>query len=342
MKRIKKIASVLMLAATVVLAAGCTKPDEPNNGENNGNGNDGGGDTPEVPTVPTGAIDGAFTINENGGKVYFSQGNLQYQASTNTFRFAENQWNFIGGSYEVDQMGNVDGSDNCLISNIYNGWIDLFGYGTSGWNGGGYANFQPYVFSSSPDGFLDKDLAGEYAKADWGVYNAISNGGNQPGLWRTLTRDEWEYVINGREGSRWCTAIVNGVKGAILIPDGWDNTAYTLDRINDWRPTTTSNIIDQSTWESTCEPAGLVFLPNTGCRKGYAYWATDHYNTYVSLDLSEGYGNYWASSVYREYQGENTSSICMMTFSYGESGTPSLSGRDRPNGIAVRLVQEVQ
>ncbi len=32
MKKLKKIASVLMLAAAVVFAEGCTKPDEPNNG----------------------------------------------------------------------------------------------------------------------------------------------------------------------------------------------------------------------------------------------------------------------------------------------------------------------
>jgi len=41
--------------------------------------------------IPTGAIKGLFTINEDCERVYFSQGNLQYQASTNTWRFAENQ-----------------------------------------------------------------------------------------------------------------------------------------------------------------------------------------------------------------------------------------------------------
>ena len=34
MKKFRKFASILMLAAAVVFAAGCTKPDEPNNGEN--------------------------------------------------------------------------------------------------------------------------------------------------------------------------------------------------------------------------------------------------------------------------------------------------------------------
>jgi hypothetical protein len=54
-----------------------------------------------------GAISGKFTINANGDQVYFSQGNLQYQASTNTWRFAENQWNYVGGSdYPNHQIGN--------------------------------------------------------------------------------------------------------------------------------------------------------------------------------------------------------------------------------------------
>ena len=48
-------------------------------------------DQPEPPTPPTppsgapeGAINGLFTINENGDQVYFSQGNLQYIGSAAT------------------------------------------------------------------------------------------------------------------------------------------------------------------------------------------------------------------------------------------------------------------
>ena len=98
MKKHTKIASMLMLAAAVFFAAGCTKPDDPPTP-----------DGPDEPTIPEGAVDGLFTINDQGGKVYFSQGNLQYQASTNTWRFAEHQWNYVGGSdcYGV-HYGNVE------------------------------------------------------------------------------------------------------------------------------------------------------------------------------------------------------------------------------------------
>lgn len=41
--------------------------------------------------VPTGLLPGEFSINDNGGKVAFSQGNLQYRLVTNTYRFANAQ-----------------------------------------------------------------------------------------------------------------------------------------------------------------------------------------------------------------------------------------------------------
>ena len=65
--------------------------------------NGGGGNVPE------GAINSLFTINADGDQVYFSQGNLQYQASTNTWRFATNQYDYIG-------------SDNSNISQTYSGF----------------------------------------------------------------------------------------------------------------------------------------------------------------------------------------------------------------------------
>ena len=44
---------------------------------------------------PTGAINGLFSVS-GSRQVYFSRGNLQYQASTNTWRFAEHQYDYIG------------------------------------------------------------------------------------------------------------------------------------------------------------------------------------------------------------------------------------------------------
>ena len=58
---------------------------------------------------------GKFSVAD--GKVTPAPGNLQYHPRNKVWRFAKNQYDIIG-SYN----GNID--DN------YNGWIDLFGYGT--------------------------------------------------------------------------------------------------------------------------------------------------------------------------------------------------------------------
>ena len=42
-----------------------------------------------------GVLPGFFSVSETK-KIRFSKGNLQYQASTDTWRFAENQWDFEG------------------------------------------------------------------------------------------------------------------------------------------------------------------------------------------------------------------------------------------------------
>lgn len=65
-------------------------------------------------------------------KVVFAPGNVQYKASTKTWRFAQHQWDFVGdATYGTVYDGGVK-SDNTLISPDYNGWIDLFGWATAG------------------------------------------------------------------------------------------------------------------------------------------------------------------------------------------------------------------
>ena len=72
--------------------------------------------------VPTGAINGLFSVGANS-TVFFSQGNLQYigSASTPYWKFADNQWDYLGTSTGQD------------ASEPYRD-RDLFGWGTSGYN----------------------------------------------------------------------------------------------------------------------------------------------------------------------------------------------------------------
>ena len=281
--------------------------------------------------VPTGAIDGKFTINEDGGRVYFSQGNLQYQASTDTWRFAENQWDYVG-TQTPDNQGNVggtvSGSDNRNISSTYSGWIDLFGWGTSGWDSGN-TYYQPWSSADydesnwgqlyGPPGLYN--LTGSYANADWGVYNPISNGGNTANQWRTLTDLEWEYVFITRattSGIRYAKANVNNVNGVILLPDDWSSSTYSLSNANNDEADFSSNTLTGSQW-STLEQVGAVFLPAAGYRYG------------TSVSNGGYYGDYWSASY------GNSSRAYGVHFH--DLGLYTYSDNYRDYGLSVRLVR---
>jgi hypothetical protein len=223
--------------------------------------------------------------------VYFSQGNLQYQASTNTWRFAENQWDYVGTQIPDEQGymgGNVNGSDNHLISSTYTEWIDLFGWGTSGWDCGN-VYYHPWDSASlnadglyGPDGF---DLTDIYANSDWGVFNSISNGGNTINTWRTLTRYEWEYLTNSRNttsGVRFAKAKVSGINGLLLLPDNWDANSFDLSNTNSNIAHYDSNVL---TVEQLVilEKCGTVFLPAAGERYSDIVRGVGLYGVYWSV-----------------------------------------------------------
>ena len=264
-------------------------------------GSSGGGST----TCPTGAINGIFSVSSSK-KVYFSQGNLQYRASDGRWRFAEHQYDYIGNS-------------NGSISSTYSDYIDLFGWGTSGWNSGAVC-YQPWSTSTSysdyyPGGSYSNNLTGSYANADWGVYNAIYNGGNTAGQWRTLTKDEWVYVFQSRSNasSKYGHGEVNGVCGMILLPDSW-----TL-------PSGLSFMAGNSSWSNSytteqwakMESNGAVFLPAAGYRYGTSvynvgsygiYWSTSYFDSYYAYSVylfsgylypsyNYNYGRYYGRSV---------------------------------------------
>jgi hypothetical protein len=218
-----------------------------------------------------GVLPGLFSISPTE-KVYFSQGNLQYQASTNTWRFAEHQWDFVGGIVDLfgTELGNVfvDGikCDNSLRSESYHGWIDLFGFGTNGIDNG-FPCYQPWSTSINSEDYYCYDLNEGPGNADWG-YNAICNGGNQLGLWRTLKKEEWAYLINDRctiTGIRYAFACLDGTEGLILLPDDWESSYYDLNEYNGFAINHyTNNIISIEEWNGLIEPHGAVFFPASG------------------------------------------------------------------------------
>ncbi|MBQ3675886.1 MAG: hypothetical protein II926_00765 [Bacteroidales bacterium] len=261
----------------------------PNGGGNGGNGGE------------TGKIDAKFSVAADK-QVYFSKGNLQYQASTKTWRFAENQYDIVG-------------ADNENISSSNTGWIDLFGYGTSG-----YGDCHPYN-SGQYDSYPNSYSVGQISETnyDWGYYNKISNGGGQAGLWRTLTGDEWTYLFSSRTNAEnlYGAAQVNGVSGVVVLPDDWtlpEGVSFT----KGFNGTSLYelNVYSTADW-AKMEENGAVFLPAVGYRLG------------TTVNDAGEVGYYWSAIEDKsvQFSGESIRTDYMW---------------QRSNGQGVRVVQDAE
>ena len=264
---------------------------------------------------PGGASPGLFSVSEDR-QVRFSQGNLQYCPDDDRWRFAEHQWDFVGGAGSDVELGTMDFGtvyangvkcDNTKVYRYYPGWIDLFGWATSGWDNGN-TYYHPYDFTghisemwymSNDCAFYgppyNVDLIGDYAQADWGVHNTISNGGSRQ--WRTPSADEFNYLLLGREtpsGILFAKAIVGGVRGLVVLPDDWNASTYPF-RVSNMDCDYYENKITCGEWLDVLEPAGAVFLPAAGRR---FQWMGETSITYSYQESMSSYseGNYWTSS----------------------------------------------
>lgn len=206
-----------------------------------------------------GALNGEFTINDKGGKICFSQGALQFNPAKYEFRFAMNQYDIIG-------------KDNEKIAPTYNGWIDLFGWGTSGFMG-----CQPTEVSDNARDYGPSTGGIAGTNYDWGVYNPITNGGNKEGLWRTPTRVEWEYLIEKRPNASKlkvkCT--VCGAEGLMLMPDDFWNNRLRLP-LDITAENYSVNTYNAEQW-AQLEELGVVFMPKAGYRSKREYRNSEGY-----------------------------------------------------------------
>ena len=233
----------------------------------------------EHPTVP-GALPGIFSVSANT-RINFSQGNLQYRPFNNTWRFANTQYTVAGAN-----------NNNIILRNACRFWIDLFGYGTSGWNSGA-PGYMPYESTSSNTDYTNytddpngNDLTDSYINSDWGFFNPIMNGGNQSGMWRTLTSTEWNYLLTLRPNAAQLRgmATVENTPGYIILPDEWTCPAGLTFVNSD--TSFTVNVYNAANW-TVMESAGAVFLPAAGQRTSSNttnvgtvgnYWSTSHVN----------------------------------------------------------------
>lgn len=253
--------------------------------------------------------------------VAFSAGNLQcsfyYQGLSGMYK-----WQFASNQYDVIGTGN-----NKIGDAGY--WFDLFGYGTSNYNSGVSAYLSSSTSITASD-YFQNDLAG--SNADWGVYNSSTPGvyyGNTlvtTVSWRTLTRSEWNYLIN-RSGKCGLVCIAGAYNGLLLLPNTglmgmgeWANTTGV--DLSSLSKTTLTNL-SESDW-GKLEAIGAIFLPCAGTRTGKA-----------SATLQNTLGQYWSANQKDATRGRALT-FYMSPLSCATSDTP-----DKYIGSSVRLVANV-
>lgn len=181
-------------------------------------------------------------------QIEFAHGNLQYNASTNTWRIAEQQYDYVGNWYKCYYVtgsylrlmyddGTPENADK-VDGTVYEGaikcnntddndevprtdcWVDYFGWNTA---------YNPlkivrnaYNYATTQDDFHD-----------WGeneIYDPKANKTWPANTWRTLTADEWDYIFCERPnaaqlfGMATLTGIPNvgTIQGVIVFPDGFE------------------------------------------------------------------------------------------------------------------------
>lgn len=252
----------------------------------------------------SGYIDADFSISATQ-TTKFSKGNLQYRASDKKWRFATQQYNIQG----------VTANQN--ISSTNTDFIDLFGYGTSGYNGK-----DPYLTASGIDqGYAANEVFPNQnisnTNYDWGIYNEIN--GNPKGAYYTWTLAQAQYLIHTRTAST-----VNGVanarfalcrvnigsssspeyrNGVLLLPDIYSHpagaTAIKKATINEGT-NTDSTYYKQNTFSKEdmqlIQAAGGVFLPSAGFR-GYSTGGHgDGKTMYTKINPRNFWSMYWTGT----------------------------------------------
>ena len=229
------------------------------------------------------------------GKFSVSDGKQVYFSKGN-LRYASSKWSFFDNQYDYYTSHSADAWDH-------------FGWSTSA---------TTYGMSTSSN---NDDYSGDFV--DWG---ATMGAG-----WRTLTSDEWAYLlksrsastVNGTENGRYAKAKVNDVGGVILFPDPYTHPDGVA-------APTGVNATDEYGWEGNSytaadwtkmESAGCVFLPAAGCRYGSEMIGLGSYGYYGSA-TPDG-----ADYAYR--------------VKFNSGSLEPANSINRCLGCSVRLVQEV-
>ena len=238
-------------------------------------------------------LPGEFTINTGGTKVKFSKGSLYWDGSA--FRFEANQWSFAS-TWDTLHVNHFLWSKSASVA---------------------YAATYSDSGATTSDEFFTNSSSFQVA-------------GEEAGTWRTLSKDEWGYLLINRSGNRFAKAKVNGVTGLLIFPDGYSGTTSGngIAAVNNAGAAYPGNNIPDDTWASM-ESDGAVFLPAAGARNK---------DTNPNVINVGTYGNSWSSTTYW-YSGHH----CAYGLNFGSDFMYPANGYyDRSNGMLVRLVLSVE
>ena len=231
--------------------------------------------------LPAGALEGEFSVGPNAtDKVHFSKGNLYYDGSK--FYFETNQ-------YEVRSSWNPN-------------HISLF-YWSKDASVACAASYEEPGATSDDVFFTNETIT--TAKAGF----TVNVEGKERSGWRTLCKEEWQYLFNTRSNASslymYGVTVCGKTNCLIIAPDGFTGSI--------------ASSYDTSTWPEA-EAAGLVCLPATGSREG----------SEVSSVGDSGF--YWSSTTDDKDRAYGV---------YVEPSRVTPDYRDRRNlGSSVRLITE--
>lgn len=229
-------------------------------------------------TSPVSLI-GKFSVSSTK-KVYFSPANLQYTRTSTSVDWSTGTWSFLAHQYStVETAANPYCTENYGDKTV----VGLFGWGT--WGEGKTPNLTAYSNSNYT----------------WSTDFSVPLGGYND--WRTLTKDEWIYLlstratgvtVNSTSDARYTLATINTdateVKGMIIFPDGFagsnteDVTWGTINANSNYTTTCTS-----AGWNAL-EAANCLFLPAAGWRA-----INDNNDDCTRVGDINTWGYYWTS-----------------------------------------------
>lgn len=268
---------------------------------------------------------GAFTVDAEGHQVYFTKGNLQYQPSTKTWRLGGHGYDFVGSKMggSPGTVFNDDGitlSDNILMAKDYEGWIDLFAFGVTGYkdeaNG---IDLDPCNYmspSGSRPAYKSYAVADLDENTDWGKFCDIQGvPDNLKHNMRVLTTAEWQYLATrdpmrtqNQEPLYFTTKLGHAqivvddnhskviTSGTVLLPEVFEDPETSLENDGKFLNRALAgsgyenNKYTKEGW-AAMEANGAVMIPACGFR-GY-----NSGHTFV-LDTSTSgiMGDYWTST----------------------------------------------